>query len=269
MRAHLVRVLRAAVAAVAAMLCSVAPAQAAVYDGAWDPLYGIPFSGTGSLVGFNLGWSGEVQVYVPDSCALGVGTRNYGFGSSCAQSSYVQSAVVDFYDNATPAVTKGTVAFNTSSMSILALHFVGNQLMSLATLPSSWDRVSWNSPAPSSSPYFSLLFADPDLSSILRFLGFGSEIPANYYGPLLLSHPSTDFDNLHIDSLRDILEALMEISEISVSNVSTPEGRPTYPGGALFSLSAPAPSIPEPGSLVLVSLALLASGWVARSRRQR
>lgn len=49
----------AALAGVAACI-GVAPADAAVYHGSWDPLYGQPFN--------DLSWTGSLEVFVPDSC---------------------------------------------------------------------------------------------------------------------------------------------------------------------------------------------------------
>ena len=168
MRAYVERALRTGFAAAALVLGSLSPAQAAFYSGAWDPLYGVPFvGGSGSPIGYNLGWRGEVQVFVPDSCALGSGARNYGVGSTCSQGSYLQSATIELYDSTNPSVTKGTVTLTTTSMSIFALHFVDNELMSLATMPSSWDRAVWDLPAPPISPFFSLLFVDAAASNFL------------------------------------------------------------------------------------------------------
>ncbi|MBK9243739.1 MAG: PEP-CTERM sorting domain-containing protein [Burkholderiales bacterium] len=275
MRVYLERVLRtAAMTAVAALAAVVSPAQAIIYAGAWDPTFGQPFVGSGSPIGYGLGWRGTVDVFVPDSCAFGTGGRDYDASSSCAQGSNVQSASVEFYDVADPlAATKGTVTFSTSSMSIQALHFIDNDLISLATLPSNWDQATWVSPAPPVSPFFSLLFLDPATSDFLRdplgifggdILGVRDEIPPGYFGPLLLSHPTTDFDD--IDSLWELIGAIRALGNISISDVESEEGRPRYPNGALFA-AAPI-DIPEPGSLALMAVALLATIWVVRTRRR-
>jgi len=278
MRTYLERLLRSAAVAAAAALFNLSPAQAAFYSGAWDPTYGFPFVGGTSPINYDLGWRGTVDVFVPDSCAFGVGARPYGASSSCAQSSYVQSASVEFYNVNDPALeTKGTVTFSTASMSILGLNFVGNDLISLVTFPSSWDQASWNAPPPPASPFFSLLFLDPAGSNFLRaplgaffgdILGVSDEIPANYFGPILLSHPDTDFD-ASIDSIPELVARLIALRDISISDVESEEGRPDFgEDGRLFALAAPATDIPEPGSLALVALALFATAWVARTRRR-
>jgi hypothetical protein len=154
-------------------------------------------------------------------------------------------------------------------MAIGGLHFVDNDLLSLVTLTSSWEQASWNSPFPPTSPFFSLLFVDAATSNWLRsplgrffgdIFGLRDEIPSGYEGPLLLSHPNTDFDS--IDSLHELFRGLHALGEISISDVK--DNPPTYPNGRLFSLAATA--VPEPGSLALVALALLTATLVVRLR---
>lgn len=279
MRAYLEQVLRTAVTAAAVALCLMSPARAAFYSGAWDPTFGQPFVGSGSPIGFGLGWRGTVEVFVPDECAFGSGARDFGASSTCAQNSSVQSASVELYDVLDPAeATKGTVTFTTSSMSILALHFVDDNLISLTTLPSSWDQAAWISPPPPASPFFSLLFVDSATSNCLRaplqcigiplgldLLGLSDEIPADYFGPLLLTHPNFDFDD-PVQNLGDLFAFLRALGNISVSDVES--NPPTYPNGSLFALAAPPTDIPEPGSLALIAVALFATAWAARTRRR-
>ena len=276
MREYLERALRTAAAVVAAMVCIVSPAKAAFYSGAWDPTYGMPFIGGSSPLGYDLGWRGTVEVVVPDSCAFLPGPRSYGAGSPCALGSFVQSASVELYDVNDPFLaTKGTVTFSTSSMSIRGLNFVDDDLISLSTLPSSWEQAAWITPLPPASPFFSLLFVDEGASNFLRapfgsvllgqLLGFRDEIPEDYFGPLLLSHPDTDFDD-PVESLAELVTRLIALGGVSVSDVESEAGRPRYPNGSLF--AAPPAEIPEPGSLALVALALFATAWGARRRRR-
>lgn len=265
MRATLTRSLRSAVVAAVALLCLLSPAQAIVYRGTWDPVYGLPFVGVGSPVGFDLGWRGTVQVFVPDGCELGA-----GFGlftpSPCKSGSQLTNAHVELYD-ATTDTKRGDLYFDSSNMSVLSLHFSGGELSSLTTLPSDWIQPQWLSPE-AASPYFSLLFVDADTSNLLRFLfaGLRDEIPAGYFGPLLLSHPTRDFVDLRIDSLGDLFDLLRDFGSISVSDVQS--NPPEFPNGRLFVLDTPQLA-PEPGSLVLVAVALLATGWARSSRRRR
>jgi len=265
MHASLVRALQSAVAAAAVLLCFLPQAQAIVYRGTWDPVYGLPFVGPGSPVGFDLGWRGNALISVPDGCEIGP-----GFGlftpSPCKTGSQVTSAHIELYDATTDA-KRGDLYFGTSSMSVLSLHFSGGELTSLTTLPSNWIQPQWLLPE-AASPFFSLLFVDADTSNLLRFLfaGLRDEIPADYFGPLLLSHPTRDFDDLSIDSLGDLFALLWDIREIAVSDVES--NPPEYPNGRLFVLDTPA-VVPEPGSLVLIAVALLATGLAGRSRRRR
>jgi len=266
MWAYLERLLRTAAAGAAAALLTLSPAQAVVYTGVWDPLFGVPFVGGTSPVGFNLEWQGATTVFVQDGCELGT---NYGLftPSPCKTNSSVTSAHVELYDAIT-YVKRGDLFFDTSLMSILSLHFTSGQLISLTTLPSEWIQAQWVSSAPPTSPYFSLMFVDAQVSNFLRaipFAGLSDEIPAGYSGPLLLSHPTLSFSD-PIESLDELYATILAVRGISVSDVES--NPPFYPNGTLFSLAAPA-VVPEPGSLALVSLALVATGWVARKRRRR
>lgn len=88
--------------ALAAGLAAIAPAQAALIVGVWDPVYGPPFP--------NLGWSGNITLFAPNSCvSLAAGTYNND-GLSCALITVV-SAQVDFWNTANPAVTLETLNF--------------------------------------------------------------------------------------------------------------------------------------------------------------
>ncbi len=81
-----------AVAAVALPLC--APAQAKVYTGAWDPAFGSAFP--------DLGWRGEVTVFIPDAClALSGLVLN---GNSCSGGAMqLLGAEVEFYSLSSPS----------------------------------------------------------------------------------------------------------------------------------------------------------------------
>lgn len=83
------RVLRNFVAATALGLAGVGAANAAIFVGSWDPLYGKPFD-TGSEI---LGWRGTATFEIPDAC-IAVGTVN---STACAGMQLVE-AEVEFYD---------------------------------------------------------------------------------------------------------------------------------------------------------------------------
>ena len=256
MRAYLERALRAAVAAATAVLCSMSPAQAAFYSGAWDPQFGLPFEG-GADLNYNLGWKGNVVVEVPDPCIRASGVVLFFFPNNCgvaggpALTPTMVSASVQLYELEGNPIADLTYE-PASLIQILALRFANGKLDGLLTLPSEWMPATL--PTGLSSPveitrYFSLWFVLPGVSTFLS--PFSSEIPSRYNGPLLLSHP-LDLDEVTItwQNKRQILE------DLSISDVE--QYAPTTYAFAL---------IPEPSSLALVALALLATGWVARSRR--
>ena len=96
------------VAVVAVFGCT--SAQAAVYVGIWDPLFGSPFNNAGQV----LEWSGSVQMYVPDACLFGTHQTVQGVGCNSSvdplQRQRIIGASVSLSDNATSAV-KATLTF--------------------------------------------------------------------------------------------------------------------------------------------------------------
>ena len=307
MLAHLKRAFRTAAAAAAATLLTLSSAQAIVYTGAWDPRYGAPYltGNPGNVFGsdpaeYSLGWRGVVDVFVPDLCAnQGIGRYDSSNLNLCVGDPTdadgpvpkVKSAEVTFYkwdgdnDDGNDVIT-GTLAFDASSMIIRSLNFQGNVLESLFTLPSSWGQPTWNgnvdlSPS-GSSPFFSLLFVDTTASACITsildcLLGAawppdvdlsGGKVPPDYAGPLLLSHPTQGFDDPITEE--NFWSTLMAAKKIAISDVGSPEGEPDFgEDRLLFSLQAPPAPVPEPGSLALVALALLAGAQVTRTRHRR
>lgn len=73
---------------VAAIVGMTGPAQAAVYNGSWDPAYGAPFP--------NLYWKAEGTFFIPDAClASGNGT----FGAGACVGLDITSMTLSFYQN--------------------------------------------------------------------------------------------------------------------------------------------------------------------------
>ena len=107
----------------AATLGSTGTAQAALYTGTWDPMYGGIFP--------SLGWQASAVFDVPDAClALGSG-NNIPISGACAGFD-VLSAQVDFYDVAAP----GTIleSFNLSpEVIVTGINLAGNALTGVDT----------------------------------------------------------------------------------------------------------------------------------------
>ena len=83
------------------------PARAAAYVGAWDPLYGAPFT--------NLGWRGTVTLQVPLSPPC------HTNGAACVPGAYLQQAQVVFYDINTSAAL-ATIDWSAGTLSGVAIH---------------------------------------------------------------------------------------------------------------------------------------------------
>lgn len=106
---------------------SAGSAQAAVYTGVWDPAFGAPFT--------NLGWRGNADFFVPDSCTP-EGTVDVANAPSCGGQARVTLAQVEFYDLRSTAPhpdTIATLAFDPESLVIGTLRYVDGALTQLST----------------------------------------------------------------------------------------------------------------------------------------
>jgi len=252
MQVYLERVLRtAAMTAVAALAAVVSPAHSAYYAGAWDPMYGYPFTSSNPSFGYNLGWRGEALFFVPDACVpSGTAVVNFLLSNPCGTPT-IDSAYVELYDLSGPSITLETLNFGFDLAAILRLRFEDGELTGIYTAPSI-------PPTPSSTTGTDLslqfLFPPHLLFESILF----DEIPSNYEGPVLYS--SSVVETCH--TLPRFLGGGTICTEklvVDVSDVGSPEGAPT------FTIT----EVPEPGALALVAVALLASGSMVRLRKQR
>lgn len=126
MKARSVTLVRSWASAVACALSLVTgAADAAVYTGVWDPVYGAPFT--------NLGWRGTATFAVPDSCEPS-GTADISNTLNCGGAASLTSAAVEFYDaSSTGQATLDTLTFNPASMLIGTLRYVNGNLDQLTT----------------------------------------------------------------------------------------------------------------------------------------
>jgi PEP-CTERM motif len=99
----------------AAAVGAIAPAQAAVYQGTFDPAYGSWFP--------DLGWSGESFFYIPDSCVVGTGTVTF---SSCSGMT-AGVAELTLYSLSSPSTFE--VLNINEVVSVSAMQFVGGALV--------------------------------------------------------------------------------------------------------------------------------------------
>lgn len=193
-------------------------AQAAVYTGVWDPPYGFAFGGTATT---GLGWRGTAEFFVPDTCVpSGTATvLNIPYLPGCGGAAAVHSAEVELYNVATSAHL-ATLVFDEDSLHIGALRYVGGALSWLLTSPSDYVNPTENllSVGVSNSTEFSLFF---DWNGPhLAFRDCGSSSTSTHWHPRCTYGVNTDTGVFH----------------------------PT------FTITR----VPEPGTLALVCLALLA-----------
>ena len=235
MKKSLYKAVAGRLAAVAVTACVFAgAAQAAVYNGNWDPAYGSPFTNLDPPPGsINLGWRGITQIYVPDSCVL-AGTGVVNNVADCGGLAAVQSALVQLYDvDALGQPTLNTLNFNPASLTISNLEYLGGDLAGVQSSQSSFvfDDVVEH-------VEFSVQF-----DFIFNLCGQGCDVPLNA-GAADAPNNTTDGPKLFWqDDLRG-----------SGVNSITPT--------IIFS------RVPEPAGLALALTALAFAGWSRRGARR-
>lgn len=118
MLAKKVKLVAAAFTAVTAVVCT-APAQAALYQGSWDPAFGSAFP--------DLGWRGEATFFIPDACVDRSGLV-FNFGECSGME--ISGAEVEFYSLSDPAeTTLETLVFDIPSGLVFNVRLDGGELL--------------------------------------------------------------------------------------------------------------------------------------------
>jgi hypothetical protein len=84
-----------------------------------------------------LGWRGTADYFVPDSC-IPTGTSDVSNSGACGNEAVVTSAQVELYNIASPSTTISTLIFNASTMIIGTLRYVAGELSQLTTANSNF-----------------------------------------------------------------------------------------------------------------------------------
>ena len=116
-------VLSAVLLGAAATFGGTGTAQAALYTGKWDPLYGGNFP--------ELGWSATAVFNVPASC-LALGTGTYLPVTGPCASFDVVSATVSFYDKDDPGTSLGSYSLDTDVI-VNGINLTGGALTGVDT----------------------------------------------------------------------------------------------------------------------------------------
>jgi PEP-CTERM motif len=116
-----------AAAALTALVGIAVPAQAAIYNGHWDPGYGMPFP--------NLGWTASATFDVPAAC-LAQADGSYSASGACAGFTLL-SAELDFYDygaDPNPSTSPILESFSlTTGAVVTGIDIAGNLLSGIST----------------------------------------------------------------------------------------------------------------------------------------
>ena len=238
-------------------------AQAAVYVGSWDPLFGSPFDVPGQV----LGWSGEVQMYVPDACLVGTYQTVQGVGCNSNADpllrQHILGATVSLYDNVTSTVVQ-TLTFAPNGLYPFALNtvdiFNGN-VIGIGTGYS--EPLAPSSTFASINTYsFALGFSVDEGPSLVAIKGMERVFSTAKGVYRVLSR--FGLDEPFADWWGDIYQGRVIEGAIVAGNGSDPLPKENL---AAFKASFSG-DVPEPGTLTL-ALAGLGGLLAARRRKQR
>lgn len=227
-----------------ALMCSHASAQAAIYAGHWDPLFGAPLN--------NLGWEGDVTLNIPSACST-VGHLYTVDPTVCAAS--ISMLQVTLYDKADPSVA------------LQLLNFIGQ--MPPGFLYQYELAVSGLLELNTNGAFTQLLagnISETQVSGIPANFGLSFSLPGGpgtTTGPTLLAQwaSTNDCDEVETESASSLSMTYFHSTDSVSCSARSYQGDPTK-----FALVN---AVPEPGSLALVGLGLLACVSIGGRRGRR